>query len=77
MLFPDEGGELGYTMLGYTTLEDITVRKNLELAAHDLKAPVHNIKMIMDMLRRHAGAPHQPGGLAGQAPGRISPLGAG
>ena len=87
VLFPDEGGELGYT-----TLEDITVRKNLELtnqhlydtqeiilqlAAHDLKASVHNIKMIMDMLRRHAGAPHQPGGLAGQAPGRISPLGAG
>ena len=67
------GGELGYT-----TLEDITARKNLELAnqhlydtqetilqlvAHDLKAPVHNIEMIMDMLRRHAGAPHQPGAL--------------
>ena len=69
------GGELGYT-----TLEDITARKNLELAnqhlydtqetflqlvAHDLKAPVHNIEMIMDMLRGHAGAPHQPRGIAG------------
>ena len=65
VLFPDEGSELGYT-----TLEDITARKNLELAnqhlydtqetilqlaAHDLKAPVHNIEMIMHMLRSHAG----------------------
>ena len=31
VLFPDEGGELGYT-----TLEDITVRKNLELANQHL-----------------------------------------
>ncbi|GAA3927993.1 PAS domain-containing sensor histidine kinase [Hymenobacter algoricola] len=65
VLFPDEGGELGYT-----TLEDITARKQLELAnrhlydtqetilqlaAHDLKAPIANILMIMTMLRGHAG----------------------
>ncbi len=65
VLFPDEGGELGYT-----TLEDITVRKQLELAnqrlyntqetilqlaAHDLKAPIANILMIINMLRGHVG----------------------
>ena len=65
VLFPDEGGELGYT-----TLEDITGRKQLELAnqhlydtqetilqlaAHDLKAPIANILMIVTMLRGHAG----------------------
>ncbi|MDB5234392.1 MAG: hypothetical protein JWR44_1385 [Hymenobacter sp.] len=65
VLFPDEEGELGYT-----TLEDITARKQLELAnqhlydtqetilqlaAHDLKAPIANILMIMTMLRGHAG----------------------
>ena len=65
VLFPDEGGELGYT-----TLEDITERKQLELAnqrlyntqetilqlaAHDLKAPIANILMIINMLRGHAG----------------------
>jgi two-component system sensor histidine kinase VicK len=65
VLFPDEEGELGYT-----SLEDITERKNLELAnqqlyntqetmlhlaAHDLKAPIANTLMIMDLLRGHAG----------------------
>ncbi|UOQ54738.1 PAS domain-containing sensor histidine kinase [Hymenobacter cellulosivorans] len=65
VLFPDDEGELGYT-----TLEDITERKKLELAnqqlydtqetilqlaAHDLKSPIHNIEMIMTLLRRHAG----------------------
>ena len=40
----------------YDTQETI-----LQLAAHDLKAPIHNIEMNMDMLRRHTGAPHQPG----------------
>jgi two-component system sensor histidine kinase VicK len=65
VLFPDEEGELGYT-----TLEDITARKQLELAnqhlfdtqetilqlaAHDLKAPLANILLITDLLRGHAG----------------------
>ena len=65
VLFPDEEGELGYT-----TLEDVTARKQLELAnqrlydtqetilqlaAHDLKAPIANILMIINMLRGHAG----------------------
>ena len=35
VLFPDEGGELGYT-----TLEDITARKNLELVT---KAAQYNL----------------------------------
>ncbi|UOQ74858.1 PAS domain-containing sensor histidine kinase [Hymenobacter cellulosilyticus] len=61
VLFPDDGGELGYT-----TLEDITERKQLEaghkrlydaqetilqLAAHDLKSPLYNIEMVVDILR--------------------------
>jgi two-component system sensor histidine kinase VicK len=65
VLFPDDEGELGYT-----TLEDITVRKQLELAnqhlfdtqetilqlaAHDLKAPIANILLITDLLRGHTG----------------------
>lgn len=65
VLFPDEEGELGYT-----TLEDITRRKELELAnkhlydnqetilqlaAHDLKSPIHNIEMITELLLRHPG----------------------
>lgn len=65
VLFPDEEGELGYT-----SLEDITERKDLEvankhlydnqetilqLAAHDLKSPIQNIEMIMTMLLRHPG----------------------
>ncbi|GAA4054142.1 hypothetical protein GCM10022409_46480 [Hymenobacter glaciei] len=68
VLFPDDEAEDGE--LGYTTLEDITGRKQLELAnqhlydtqetilqlaAHDLKAPIANIRMIMTMLRGHAG----------------------
>ena len=65
VLFPDEEGELGYT-----TLEDITTGKNLELAnqhlydtqetilqlaAHDLQAPISNTLLIMNLLRSHAG----------------------
>ncbi|GAA4054872.1 hypothetical protein GCM10022409_47500 [Hymenobacter glaciei] len=65
VLFPDDGGELGYT-----TLEDITGRKNLELAnqhlydtqetilqlaAHDLKVPIANVLLIITLLRDHAG----------------------
>ena len=65
VLFPDEEGELGYT-----SLEDITERKKLELAnqhlydtqetmlhlaAHDLKAPISNTLMIMNLLQVHAG----------------------
>ncbi|GAC1376495.1 MAG: hypothetical protein NVS3B25_23590 [Hymenobacter sp.] len=63
VLFPDEEGELGYT-----TLEDVTARKQLELAnqhlydtqetilhlaAHDLKSPLHNIELIMNLVRGH------------------------
>ena len=65
VLFPDEGGELGYT-----TLEGITAHKRLELAnrhlydtqetishlaAHDLKAPISNILLIMNLLQSRAG----------------------
>ncbi|WP_375437878.1 ATP-binding protein [uncultured Hymenobacter sp.] len=61
VLFPDGEGELGYT-----TLENIAERKKLEiqnqrlydtqetilqLAAHDLKSPINNIVMMVDMLR--------------------------
>ncbi|GAA4383211.1 PAS domain-containing sensor histidine kinase [Hymenobacter koreensis] len=62
VLFPDDGAELGYT-----TLEDISERKKLEaihkrlydaqetilhLAAHDLKSPISNIKLMVDLLQR-------------------------
>ena len=62
VLFPDEGGELGYTIL-----EDISVRKNLEatlkrvydaqetilqLATHDLKGPIAHIELLTDLLQR-------------------------
>ena len=62
VLFPDEGGELGYTIL-----EDISVRKNLEatlkrvydaqetilqLATHDLKSPIAHIELLTDLLQR-------------------------
>jgi two-component system sensor histidine kinase VicK len=62
VLFPDEGGELGYTIL-----EDISVRKGLEtklqrlyeaqetilqLATHDMKAPVAQIELLTDLLQR-------------------------
>ncbi|MDF7815073.1 PAS domain-containing sensor histidine kinase [Hymenobacter sp. YC55] len=65
VLFPDEEGELGYT-----TLEDITARKQLELAnqrlydtqetmlhlaAHDLKNPIAHVQMIITLLRQNAG----------------------
>jgi two-component system sensor histidine kinase VicK len=64
VLFQDEAGELGYT-----TLEDITERKNLEikhkqlydaqetimhLVAHDLKNPLNNIEIIVGLLQSHA-----------------------
>lgn len=67
VLFEDEDGELGYT-----SLEDISVRKALEatnkhlyeeqetilhLVAHDLKNPITNIQMLVDMLEREAAAP--------------------
>jgi len=62
VLFPDEGAELGYTIL-----EDISERKKLEanlrrlydaqetilqLATHDLKGPVAHIELLTDLLRR-------------------------
>ncbi|MCR5886433.1 PAS domain-containing sensor histidine kinase [Hymenobacter sp. J193] len=62
VLFPDDGGELGYT-----TLEDISERKKLainhkrlydaqetilHLAAHDLKSPISNIQLLVDLLKR-------------------------
>lgn len=65
VLFDDEAGELGYT-----SLQDITPRKNLEernkrlyeaqetivhLVAHDLKAPVANIQLLVELLERGAG----------------------
>jgi two-component system sensor histidine kinase VicK len=64
VLFADEAGELGYT-----TLEDITPRKELEeknkrlyeaqqtilhLVAHDVKAPIANIQLLVDLLERGA-----------------------
>ena len=62
VLFPDESGELGYTIL-----EDISDRKDLEaklkrvydaqetilqLATHDLKGPVAHIELLVDLLQR-------------------------
>ncbi len=64
VLFQDEDGELGYT-----TLEDISERKELALShqrlfaaqenllylvAHDLQSPVNNIELLVDLLRRDA-----------------------
>ncbi|SHK82076.1 PAS domain S-box-containing protein [Hymenobacter psychrotolerans DSM 18569] len=61
VLFPDDGAELGYT-----TLENIATRKNLEishqrlyeaqetilhLAAHDLQSPINNLQMLIELLR--------------------------
>ncbi|MBD2722565.1 PAS domain-containing sensor histidine kinase [Hymenobacter armeniacus] len=72
VLFPDEGGELGYTIL-----EDISARKTLEaklrrlydaqetilqLATHDLKGPVAHIELLTDLLQREVAS------RAGQAP---------
>ena len=62
VLFPDEGAELGYTIL-----EDISARKKLEdnlrrlydaqetilqLATHDIKAPIAQIELLVDLLQR-------------------------
>ncbi|WP_303310182.1 PAS domain-containing sensor histidine kinase [Hymenobacter sp. BT730] len=62
VLFPDNGGELGYTIL-----EDISERKRLEaklkrvydaqetilqLTTHDLKAPIAQIELLVDLLQR-------------------------
>ncbi|GAB2459246.1 hypothetical protein GCM10011375_08950 [Hymenobacter qilianensis] len=62
VLFPDDGGELGYTIL-----EDISERKSLEtklkrlydaqetilqLATHDMKAPIAHIELLIDLLQR-------------------------
>ena len=62
VLFPDEGGELGYTIL-----EDISERKGLEaklkrvydaqqtilqLTTHDLKGPIAHLELLVDLLQR-------------------------
>ena len=72
VLFPDEEGELGYTIL-----EDVSNRKNLEeklkrvygaqetilqLATHDLKGPIAYIELLTDLLQREVTS------RAGQAP---------
>jgi two-component system sensor histidine kinase VicK len=72
VLFPDEDGELGYTIL-----EDISDRKHLEttlkrvydaqetilqLATHDLKSPIAHIELLTDLLQREVAS------RAGQAP---------
>lgn len=66
VLIEDEAGELGYT-----SLQDITPRKELEeknerlneaqqtilhLVAHDVKAPIANIRLLVDLLERGASA---------------------
>ncbi|MGY2134491.1 PAS domain-containing sensor histidine kinase [Hymenobacter sp. HD11105] len=66
VLFPDEDGELGYTIL-----EDISARKGLEaklqrlydaqetilqLATHDMKAPVAQIELLVDLLQREVAS---------------------
>ncbi|KAA9327715.1 PAS domain S-box protein [Hymenobacter busanensis] len=66
VLFPDEGGELGYTIL-----EDISARKTLEatlkrlydaqetilqLATHDLKGPIAHIELLTDLLQREVAS---------------------
>jgi two-component system, OmpR family, sensor histidine kinase VicK len=75
VLFPDEGGELGYTIL-----EDISNRKGLEvklkrlydaqetilhLATHDLRGPIAHIELLTDLLQlevtsRAGGGPPPP-----------------
>jgi two-component system sensor histidine kinase VicK len=62
VLFPDDGAELGYTIL-----EDISERKTLEaslkrlydaqetilqLTTHDLKGPIAQIELLVDLLQR-------------------------
>jgi len=66
VLFPDEEGELGYTIL-----EDISDRRNLEanlkrvydaqetilqLATHDLKGPIAHIELLTDLLQREVAS---------------------
>jgi two-component system sensor histidine kinase VicK len=66
VLFPDEEGELGYTIL-----EDISERKGLEaslkrvydaqetilhLATHDLKGPIAHIELLTDLLQREVAS---------------------
>jgi len=66
VLFPDEGGELGYTIL-----EDVSDRKQLEaklkrlydaqetilqLATHDLKGPIAHIELLADLLQREVAS---------------------
>jgi two-component system sensor histidine kinase VicK len=66
VLFPDEEGELGYTIL-----EDISGRKGLEeklkrvydaqetilqLATHDLKGPIAHIELLTDLLQREVAS---------------------
>ena len=72
VLFPDEDGELGYTIL-----EDISERKQLEaelkrvydaqetilhLATHDLKGPIGHIELLADLLQ------HEVTSRSGEAP---------
>lgn len=76
VLFQDEEGELGYT-----TLEDVSERKELELShqrlfeaqetmlhlvAHDLQSPVNNITMLVNLLRDDAALRSLPAEGAGQ-----------
>lgn len=71
VLFPDEDAELGYTIL-----EDISMRKNLEttlkgvydaqetilqLATHDLKGPIAHIELLVDLLQREVANRHGDG----------------
>ena len=71
VLFEDEDEELGYT-----SLEDITQRKALEetnkrlydaqetilqLVAHDLRNPIANIQLLVDLLERDAASNSAPG----------------
>jgi two-component system sensor histidine kinase VicK len=71
VLFPDEDGELGYTLL-----EDISARKGLEdrlkrlyeaqetilqLATHDMKAPIAQIQLLGDLLQREVAGRHGEG----------------
>ncbi|MBC6992363.1 PAS domain-containing sensor histidine kinase [Hymenobacter sp. BT491] len=72
VLFPDADGELGYTIL-----EDISARKSLEaklkrlydaqetilqLATHDLKAPIAQIELLADLLQREVASRESPDG---------------
>jgi two-component system sensor histidine kinase VicK len=66
VVFPDEGGELGYTIL-----EDISERKSLEvklkrlydaqetmlhLATHDLRGPIAHIELLTDLLQHEVAS---------------------